>query len=447
MDQEFAIFEKPKRNMRLLIKQVRIIEAGKIGAPVDILIEDGIIRRVASGLGGDDCIVWDAASSLVSIGWFDAGVHIPDPGEEHREDLASACEAATAGGFTGIACLPNTQPVAHSKSEIQYMRRFRDVHPVEVCPIGSVSVGAEGKDLAELYDMREAGAVAFSDGLRPIQDAGLLLRALEYVRSFGGLVINTPHHVSLAQGGQMHEGLVSTQLGLRGLSALSELVMIQRDLSLLAHTGSRLHVHLVSTAGGVALIREAKARGLSVTASVAIANLCFTESVLAGVVPEGVERAAAFDSNWKMLPPLRGLEDMEALRMGLKDGTLDFVCSNHRPWDLESKNVEFPYAGFGITGLETLFSMWCSFGGHDLELPLFIEKISEGPRRVLGLEVPQIREGRRAELTVFNPLNQWIYGRDTLVSKSVNNPLMGCQLKGRVEGTVSGHFFKGAISG
>ena len=154
--------------------------------------------------------------------------------------------------------------------------------------------------------------------------------------------------------------------------------MIQRDLSLLAHTGSRLHVHLVSTAGGVALIREAKTRGLSVTASVAIANLCFTESVLAGVVPEGVERAAAFDSNWKMLPPLRGLEDMEALRMGLKDGTLDFVCSNHRPWDLESKNVEFPYAGFGITGLETLFSMWCSFGGHDLELPLFIEKISEG---------------------------------------------------------------------
>ena len=360
---------------------------------------------------------------------MDVGTHTCDPGYEHREDLHTAAAAAAAGGFTAVACFPNTHPALHSKSEVLYILNKSASLPVRFYPIGAVSQDCEGKDLAELYDMHTAGAVAFSDGSRPVQDAGLLLRAMQYASAFNGLIINQPHHKTLAAGGQMHEGLTSTMLGLKGLPALAEEIMVQRDLSLLEYAaeGGRLHIYLVSTAKSVAMLRAAKRAGLPVTASVAVANLCFTD-----------EKLSDFNSNWKILPPLRSAADSEALLEGLADGTLDFICSHHTPWDEEAKNLEFPYAEFGMTGLETCFAMCRTFLSKNLTINDVVEKLAVRPREVLGLPVPEIKPGAVAELTVFDPDAEWVLEEKNLRSKSRNTPLVGQKLRGKVLLVVKG---------
>jgi dihydroorotase len=368
--------------------------------------------------------VWEMPNACVSPGWMDIGAQGCDPGFEHREDLHSLAAAAAAGGFTAVACLPNTKPALHSKSEILYVKNKTAAGPVDVYPIGAVSVNCEGKDLAELYDMHAAGAVAFSDGAAPVQDAGLLLRALQYARAFNGLIINDPRHKTLSASGQMHEGLVSTSLGLKGIPALAESITVQRDLSLLEYAEGRLHLHLVSTAKSVALIRAAKKASLSVSCSVAAANLCFTDEQLGG-----------FDSNWKVMPPLRSRTDIEALQEGLIDGTIDFICSNHTPWDEEAKNLEFPYASFGMTGLETAFAMCRTH--TPLTTELLIEKFSAGPRAVLQMPVPEIKTGSPASLTLFDPDASWIFTDNNLRSRSRNTPFLDQPLKGRVLGIVN----------
>lgn len=416
----------------MLLKNVRIVTGNTdthTAQPQDIRLRNGRIEAIGhlSPEAGESVHEWPNAH--VSPGWMDVGAHTGDPGYEHREDLHTAAAAAAAGGFTAVACFPNTHPALHSKSEVLYILNKTAALPVRFHPIGAVSQDCEGKDLAELYDMHAAGAVAFSDGCHPVQDAGLLLRAMQYASAFGGLIINQPHHKTLAAGGQMHEGLMSTSLGLRGLSALAEEIMVQRDLSLLEYAadGGRLHIHLVSTAKSVAMLREAKRAGLPVTASVAVANLCFTD-----------EKLSDFNSNWKLLPPLRSAADTEALLEGLADGTLDFICSNHTPWDEEAKNLEFPYAEFGMTGLETCFALCRTFLGKNLTLNDVVEKLAVGPRRVLGLPVPEIREGAVAELTVFDPDAAWVLTEKDLRSKSRNTPLVGQQLKGKVLLTIGG---------
>jgi dihydroorotase len=410
--------------MNVLLKNVRMIQG--VGVPErqdDLLIRAGKISAIGRSLEAPaDVEIIDQPGLCVSPGWVDVGVQTGDPGFEHREDLFSCAAAAAAGGFTAVACLPNTCPAVHSKSEVLYIQNKTAHLPVRFYPIGAISVGSEGKDLAELYDMHAAGAVAFGDGNKSVQDAGLMLRALDYVRAFNGLIFNTPHHKTIAAGGQMHEGLVSTQLGLRGISALSETLMVQRDLSLLEYANSRLHIHLVSAAGSVALIRAAKRAGLSVTASVAVANLCFTDEQLSG-----------FDSQWKLQPPLRSEEDRLALLEGLLDGTLDFICSHHTPWDEEAKNVEFPYAEFGMVGLETLFGLCRTHLAGVLPLPLLIEKIALAPRRVLGLPLPSFALDAPADLTVFSPDEVWTFSEQALRSKSKNTPLLGKTLRGRVQ--------------
>jgi dihydroorotase len=286
--------------MKVLFKNARIIEGVNVPErAADILLHRDKIMAVGQNLPVEaGTQVYEIPNLCVAPGWIDVGTHTGDPGFEHREDLFSCTRAAVAGGFTAIACFPNTHPAVHSKSEVLYIKNKTANGAVRFHPIGAVSQGCEGKDLAELYDMHAAGAVAFGDGVHAVQDAGLLLRALEYVRAFDGLVMNTPHHKSIAAGGQMHEGLVSTQLGLKGISALAETLMVQRDLSLLEYAQSRLHLHLISTAQSVEMIRKAKRAGLPVTASVAIANLCFTD-----------EKLSDFESNWKIKPPLRNSSD------------------------------------------------------------------------------------------------------------------------------------------
>ncbi len=420
--------------MNILLKNARIVGATAISQPQDIRIQNGLIQAISDQLPaekGDQ--VWDVAGACVSPGWMDIGTHTGDPGYEHREDLHSVAQAAAGGGFTALATFPNTHPAIHSKSEIRYVKNNTAASPVAFYPIGAISQDCAGKDLAELFDMHHAGAIAFSDGKNAVQDAGLLLRAMQYAKAFNGLIINEPQHKTIAAGGQMHEGVMSTMLGLKGLPALAEELMVQRDLSLLEYADSRLHLHLISTAQSVAMIRTAKKAGLRVTCSVAIANLCFTD-----------EKLQDFDSNWKILPPLRQQSDIDALLEGLADGTIDCICTNHTPWDEEAKNLEFPYADFGMIGLETAFALYCTFLDKKLSLPAFIEKIALAPRRMLGLTDTTIAEGITADLTVFNPDIDWDFSTADIRSKSRNTPLLGQTLRGRVLGIVaSGQIMRG----
>lgn len=418
--------------MLLLLKNVRLITAeGESTARQDLLIRDGIIEKAGVGLSAEPgAVVWDFPNACVSPGWFDLGIQTGDPGFEHREDLLSATRAAAAGGFTAVASFPNTQPAIHAKTEVQYVLNKTAGSAVRVFPVGAISQDAAGKDLAELYDMHAAGAIAFSDGAAPVQDAGLLLRALQYSQAFKGLIINHPHHKTIAAGGQLHEGLVSTSLGMKGIPSLAEEIMLQRDLSLLEYAGGRLLVHLVSSRKSVDLLRRAKAAGLDVSASVSLLNLCFTDEQMSG--------AQAFDSNWKVLPPLRGEADRAALLEGLADGTLDLVCTNHSPWDQEAKNLEFPYADFGMIGLQTAFPLWQTQLGSRLTPADFVRVFAVAPRRVLGLPVPEIRVGERAELTVFDPEAPFELRESDILSKSKNTPFSGRPMRGKVLGIVSG---------
>lgn len=411
-----------------LLKNVRVYDGVNEGLKRDILIQNGVIALMAEQIPAPDgAEVISSEHLCVSPGWLDVGVQVADPGYEHREDLTTAAAAAAAGGFTAMACFPNTEPALHTKSEILYVKSKSAGLPVHCYPIGAISQHVEGKDLAELYDMHAAGAVAFSDGKKAIQDAGLLLRALQYSRAFNGLIINTPHHKTIAAGGQMHEGLMSTSLGLKGIPALAEEIMVQRDLSLLEYSEGRLHIHLISTAKSVSLIRAAKKAGLPVTCSVAVANLCFSD-----------EKLVDFDSNWKILPPLRETSDMYALREGLADGTIDFICSNHTPWHEEAKNLEFPYAESGMIGLQTAFALCRTYLHKELTTPQLVEKLCLAPRSILGLPIPKIAQGERAELTVFDPESEWVLESGHIRSKSKNTPFVGEKFTGKVLRTFLG---------
>lgn len=416
--------------MHLLIKNVRIVHPLSTWhqQTVDILIEKGVVKTVGAKLQTKDR-VFDACGACLSPGWVDIGTQVGDPGLEHREDFRTASAAAAAGGYTAIACLPNTHPAIHSKSEVNYVRNHARHNVVDLLPIGAVSVNCEGKDIAELYDMHAAGAVAFSDGKKQIQDSGLMLRALLYVQPFNGLVINQPLDKAMALNGQMHEGVVSTSLGLRGIPSLSEELMVQRDIYLAAYSGSRLHLLNLSCKKSVALVREAKAAGLKVSASVAAMNLACNDSAL-----------GEFDANCKVMPPLRSEEDIEALKVGLLDGTIDCITSNHTPLDAESKNLEFPFAEFGAIGLQTTYAL-ARRAMPEQPDGFFVEKLALAPRRVLRLHQPAPEPGNPADFTIFQPGQQWTLTQSSIRSRSLNTPFIGEEFTGKVLATVRRELF------
>lgn len=409
--------------MELLIKNAIIVHPASAfhGKKVSLLIKDGNIENIDKRLAAGSAQVLDAGGACVSTGWFDLGTLVGDPGFEHREDFSSISRTAAAGGFTAIACLPNTQPALHSKSEITYVKNKSKGNLVEFFPIGAVSHECKGKDITEMYDMQAAGAVAFSDGKKPVQDSGLMMRALQYVQPFGGVVLNHPLDKTIAPGGQMHEGVMSTSLGLRGIPVLAEELMVRRDIYLAEYTGSRLHLLNISTVGSVQLVREAKAKGLQVTASVAAMNLACDDSLLLD-----------FDSNFKVSPPLRTQADIKALKKGLKDGTIDCITSNHTPLDEEAKNLEFPFADFGALGLETAFALSNTHLAGILPPEVLVKKLAIAPREILGLPVPSIAAGEPANLTVFDPAKEWTFSQKDVFSKSKNTPFAGWKFKGKV---------------
>ncbi len=414
--------------MNLLIKSATIIDSNSThnGKTMDVLIENGIIVSIKSKINAEKNVkVIEADNLHISTGWFDMQVNFCDPGFEHKEDLETGIEAATAGGFTGVAVVSSTNPPIHSKSEVQYIKNKTADSIVDVYPIGTLSYRQEGNDISEMYDMQQAGAIAFSDDKKSVGNAGLLMRALLYAQNFGGLIITHCDEKSISQDGQINEGETSTKLGLKGIPALAEEVMVNRNIFLAEYTNAPIHISNISTGKSVELIRQAKAKGLKVTASVNAYNIAIDDSALNN-----------FDSNYKLNPPLRTKSDLEALRKGIVDGTIDCITSDHRPQDIESKNLEFDNASNGMIGLETCFSLINSNKGK-IKLEQIIDSITVNPRNILKLPLLKIAEGEKANITLFNPTMEWTFEKKYIHSKSANTPFIGTKFIGKVLGIIN----------
>lgn len=413
--------------MKILIKQGRITDPSSPhnGAVTDIFIENGLIQGIGSGLPGEADEIVDLKGASVSPGWVDLFAHFNDPGYEFKETLETGAAAAAKGGFTDVLVIPNTQPCVHSKSTVEYIVQKARSLPVNIHPIGAVSRNTEGKELAEMYDMRNSGALAFSDGIQSIQSSGLLLKALQYVKAFNGLVIQIPDDRSINPHGLMHEGIVSTQLGLPGKPSLAEELMVARDIKLARYAESRLHFTGISTRKSLEYIRRAKEGGLQVTCSVSPAHLHFTDKDLAG-----------YDTNLKSLPPYRSEDDRNALRDAVADGTIDCLASHHFPHEYDSKVLEFEYAKPGMIALETSFALLRQ-SMPQLSVEKLVQLLAVQPRQLLGLPSAGIAPGSEACLSFFDPEARVNCTPDFFRSKSKNSPFIGKTLKGKVLGILN----------
>jgi dihydroorotase len=411
--------------MTILIRQVLIAEADSPynRKPTDILIEDGIVRSVKNNITDKADRIVEAEGLCISSGWIDCFASVPDPGFEFKETIESASAAAAAGGFTTVFTLPNNNPVTDSKGTVEYILKRSHALPVQFFPLGAVSKRLEGKELAEMYDMQSSGAVAFSDGTQTVASAGLLLKALQYVKSFDGTVIQLPYDKSIAPNGLMHEGIESTQLGMQGSPALAEELIIHRDLELLAYTNSRLHITGVTTQRSLELISNAKQKGLNVTCSVTPFHLLFCD-----------EDLREYNSNLKMYPPLRSRKEMTALREAVKNGTVDFIATHHQPQDTDSKQCEFEYAKPGMISLQTAFHMLL-IALPELSEQRIAELLSLNAAKAFKLPVSVIKEGACAQFTLFSKSGSTPFRKENNRSRSANSLMLGEELPGRIIGT------------
>ena len=414
--------------MHLLLKSAHIVDPSSPhhGKVADVRIEDGTITAIAQDLAANDAEVVEAENLHVSPGWVDMHVNFRDPGHEYKEDLHSGLKAAARGGFTGVTLMPSTYPPLSSKADIEYVKNKAAGHAVDLYPTGTLSQNREGKEMSEMFDMQQAGAIAFTDDKRPVVNPSLMTRALLYTRNFNGLAISFPHDSQMGAHGKMNEGATSTRLGLHGMPTLAEDLQVSRDINLAEYTGARLHFCTISSGRSVDLIREAKAKGLPITAEVAAHNLLLDDSQL-----------EEYDTNLKVFPPLRTNEDIAALKAGLKDGTIDAISSDHTPEDIEHKDVEFDQASFGIASIETAFASANEAVQGTLSTDELVSKFAVRPREILGLAMPSIAEGEKANLTLFDPTGKWTPDRKEWSSRSRNTPFFGRELTGKVLGIIN----------
>ncbi len=411
----------------LILRNVQIIDPSSQAhlKNRDILIRDGKIAAIADSIKGEgDEKVLEGNEWKVSPGWMDFRANFRDPGFEYKEDLRSGANAAAAGGFTAVALLPDTDPILQSKSEVEYIRSVSSKLPVELYPLGALTRDLAGEEITEMYDMHCSGAVAFSNGNKSLK-AGTMQRALLYTQGFGGLVCEHAQDTSLSAGGQMHEGYHSTLLGMKGIPAHAESIVVSRDLELLRYTGGRLHFSHISTAESVELIRKARKEGLQVSCDVAAHQLLLNDSML-----------EEYDSAFKVNPPLRSEEHRKALLEGVLDGTIEVVVSDHHPEDVEHKQVEFEYAAAGINALQTTFPVLAE-ALPELKDERLYELLCMGPRQLAGLAVPRIAEGEPANLTVYSRKESWEFSRSGNKSKSPFSPFMDRSFASRVIGVYS----------
>lgn len=416
--------------MNILIKSATIVDPSSEfnGKTADVLIENGKITKIGSSIKADAEKI-DGSGKFLAPGFFDLHANLGEIGVETKEDFITGSAAAAAGGFTGVGMMPNTIPAVDSKSQVEYLKNRAKGLLVDIYPYGTISQKREGKDLAELFDMTNSGAVAFSDGNEPVQDAGLMERAMLYVKGFDALVISYPEDRTIAGKAKMNEGAMSTYLGMKGIPNIAEELMIVRDLYLAEYTDARLHFTTVSTAHAVELIKQAKKKGLNVTCDVAAHHLVLTEDALID-----------FDSNYKVKPPLRTKADVKALLKGLQEGVIDTVVSQHTPQEIEFKAVEFEIASYGIVALQTVLPLLIKAG---LKPEQIVDKLSVKSREILGLEVPAIAIGNKANLVLFDD-SVWLYTKENNYSKSSNSPFIGKELKGKVWATINnGQIYRG----
>ena len=418
--------------MSLLIKNGRVVDpANSLDAVQDVLISGARIERVGPDLSAAaDTTVLDATGKIVCPGFIDIHVHLREPGYEYKETVATGTRAAAAGGFTAVCCMANTQPVNDNRSITDYIRAKAAVEGVvRVYPIGAVTRGLRGEELAELAELAEAGCVAFSDDGKCVMNAALYRRAMEYTLPFGAPIISHAEDHELSRGTAMHEGVVSTELGVPGAPAAAEDIIVARDILLAELTGAHVHIAHVSTAGAVRLVRDAKARGIRVTAEVTPHHLLLTEDAV-----------RTFDANAKMSPPLRSKRDTEVLLEALIDGTIDCIATDHAPHAGSEKEGEFDRAAFGIVGLETAVGLLLDRLVKPGALPLgtLISRLSRDPARLLGLPGGSLAPGAAADLTLIDPAAAWTVDPAKFASKSRNTPFGGWSVTGRPWKTIVG---------
>lgn len=405
--------------MKILIQSPQIIDQNSSfhQKEKNVLVNNGRIVEIGDKNYSADKVI-KAEGMKLSIGWFDLGTFVGDPGLEHKEDLESVSRAALAGGFTEIAVMPNTSPCIQTKNEISYVTNGNANRLLQIHALASVTRNNKGEDLTEMIDLHEAGAVGFTDGLKSLWHTDIFLKALQYLQKFNGVLIDHPEDYWLNMFGQMHEGINSTKLGLKGMPRIAEEIAVSKNLELLNYAGGRLHLSRISTAKSLDFIKAAK-RKLKVSCDITAYQPLLDDTMLFD-----------FDTNMKVNPPLREKADNEALVRGLKDGTIDVICSGHLPHDEECKSLEFDLADFGIINLQTFTSNLVTLSDF-VDWDVLIEKITQGPRDVLQLEIPKIQEEEKANLTLFDPNRTWTFDDKSNCSKSKNSPWYGRELRGK----------------
>ena len=415
--------------MNLLIKGGRVIDPSqKLDDTLDVLVENGLIREIGKGLAapaGTETV--DAVGKYVVPGLIDMHVHLRDPGLEYKEDIISGTRSAAVGGFTSVVCMPNTKPVIDNKAIASYIiNKAKAEGFANVFPVGSITYGLSGDRMSEMGELKEAGCVAVSDDGKPVNNPELMRRALEYARGMGILVITHAEELSLVGEGVMNEGFTSTEIGLKGIPRVAEDIATARDVMLAEYTRSPIHIAHVSTEGSVQIIREAKVRGVQVTCETAPHYFTLTDDAVRG-----------YNTNAKMNPPLREAADVEAIKAGLKDGTIDAIATDHAPHHIDEKDVEFDVAMNGIIGLETSLPLSLKLVADGLlTLNQLIEKMSCNPSNILGLQRGTLKIGSVADITLIDPSVEWTVDADKLVSKSKNSPFVGWNVTGAAACTV-----------
>jgi len=414
--------------MMILIKGGHVIDPGRVNGVSDVLIENGKIAAVGQTLAAPaGATVIQANGQLVVPGFVDLHVHFREPGFEYKETIQSGTEAAVAGGFTTVCAMPNTNPVNDNQAVTEFMlERAKAAGNANLYPIGAITKRSEGKELAEIGDLRRAGCVAISDDGKPVMNSLVMRRAMEYARAFDVPVVDHCEDLHLSEGGCMNEGVISTELGLPGIPSAAEDVMVARNVSLAELTGARLHLAHISTAGSVRMVREAKARGLKVTAEACPHHFTLTEETTRG-----------YNTHAKMNPPLRTSEDVQAIKDGLRDGTIDVIATDHAPHATQEKQQEFTEAPFGIVGLETALSLTLALVEEGvLTLESAVDKLATAPAKAFSLNAGTLAVGAPADVAIVDPNLEWEVDPSRFRSKSRNTPFAGWKVKGRVTTTI-----------
>ena len=419
--------------MSILLRKVKIIDSKSPynGFVKDVLINNDQIVLIDDNIEASAKKTIEEDGLCVSPGWFEMHSNFCDPGNEHKEDIDSGSRAAVFGGFTSVALTPETEPVIQSKNDIEYLYKKAESQPIHIYPLGASTEHLKGKELNELYDMYQAGALGFYNGKKAIQNPNIQKLVFLYTRTFQAPVIVFPNEKELSDQGQMNEGEMSTSLALKGIPNLAEEITINRDLYLAGYAESPVHFASISTAGGVELIRKAKSEGAAVTCSVNLYNLVLTDDVLND-----------YDTRYKVMPPIRSHADKEALIAGIEDGTIDAIAIDHTPQDIEVKKCEFENAAFGMRGLETAFGVYSKHLSKEINLEKWVDLVSHNPRRILDAPKISLNEGNIAELTLFKPKQKWVLNDEKIKLRSKNNPFTYEELTGKPFGIINkGRFY------